>query len=360
MRTTLAMAMATGLLMLGCGGPAPASHHATGSGSSGSDASTGTTRGQVSGGGTNGQVMGSTAAASSSSSSSSSSTTTLSSTASSSGSTASTSTSGAGSVGSTSGTSSTSSASTGISSGSGSSGSSGGQCFGNGTFPGGGVPCCSGYTDASGYCADPPASSSTTSTSTSSTGGSGSTTGTTGATSTSGSTGASCSQACYSARGYHCENGVCVLNGNTGPIQVTLYWGTTLQSGGLRAREDVDLHMIDPGGCEIFYGNKTCGTGTLDLDSNAGCGNTDNPGSFGNDTENIIYMGTPAHGTYQVFADLWAGNCDGAGDPDPFTYRATVRYAGQTQVIQGVFHQSDANRNSHSGPGWAHILDFTY
>ena len=36
--------------------------------------------------------------------------------------------------------------------------------------------------------------------------------------------GPACPEWCAQARGYHCEDGECVLNGNNGPIQITLQW----------------------------------------------------------------------------------------------------------------------------------------
>lgn len=348
MRVTTMLALAAVIPALGCGGAPATAHHAVAATSSGSSTGPTSTSGspQVTTGST-GHGMAAATGASSAASSSSSSSSTSGSSANGSSST------GSGSVG---GATAGSSAA-----GSGSGSTTSANCYGNGSFPGGGVPCCSGYTDANGFCANPPASSSTASSG--STTGTGTSTGstTTSGGSTTGTTGASCPASCYQARGYHCENGQCVLNGGSGPIQVTLYWGTTLQAGGVRAREDLDLHLTDPSGCEIFYANRSCGSGSLDLDSNAGCGNTDNPGSFGNDTENIIYgaTATPAHGTYHVYVDDYTNGC-GPTDPDPFNYQVTVRFNGQSQVFSGAFHQSDADHNAHTPPGWVHITDFTY
>lgn len=152
------------------------------------------------------------------------------------------------------------------------------------------------------------------------------------------SRGPACPEWCSTARGYHCYNGECVLNGADGPLQVTLNW-----TNSPRAREDLDLHLVDPSGCEIYYGWRQCGAGSLDLDQNAACGNTDNAGGVGNDTENIIYEpgSTPPSGTYQVSVDNYADQCDGTG-PSPFSYTVTLRYHGQTHTYAGQFYQGTA------------------
>ena len=52
-----------------------------------------------------------------------------------------------------------------------------------------------------------------------------------------------------------------VIRVGTGDVQVTLSWDTD---------SDVDLHVVDPSGEEIFYGNRESASGgMLDLDSNA-------------------------------------------------------------------------------------------
>lgn len=49
----------------------------------------------------------------------------------------------------------------------------------------------------------------------------------------------------------------------TGDIQATLRWNNL---------NDLDLHVTDPSGNEIFFGNKSSPTGgLLDVDNNAGC-----------------------------------------------------------------------------------------
>jgi hypothetical protein len=161
--------------------------------------------------------------------------------------------------------------------------------------------------------------------------------------------GAMCTVDC--APGFHCAGGICALNGNQGPVQVTLRWNTD---------EDVDLHLREPkaggGFCEIYYGDRqgsNCGArGSLDLDSNAGC-SIDHV-----DIENIIYdpdAGAPS-GLYSVYVDHFA-NCDTATVYVPF--QVEVRVHNSRWGYCGAFFSG--------GPGWSdgagalggqHVLDF--
>lgn len=148
--------------------------------------------------------------------------------------------------------------------------------------------------------------------------------------------------------GYHCENGQCVLNGNTGPLQVTLRWNTN---------EDVDLHLIEPhgtGSCEIYYdapntssAPSSCGAvGSLDLDSEPAC-----PFPPDNiEVENIIYPpGLPApSGTYIVRVDHYQ-NCDSSLVEVPF--QIEIRINGQVTGLCGVFRPTDADWNTHGVAG---------
>lgn len=81
----------------------------------------------------------------------------------------------------------------------------------------------------------------------------------------------------------------------TGDVQVSLSWDVN---------SDVDLHVTEPSGEEIYWNNRTSAThGTLDLDSNAAC-NLD-----GRRNENVTWpTGTAPRGTYTVKVDLW-GAC---------------------------------------------------
>lgn len=85
---------------------------------------------------------------------------------------------------------------------------------------------------------------------------------------------------------------IALVTVGTGDVQVSLSWD---------AESDVDLHVIDPTGEEIYYGATESTTGgALDLDSNAGCI------IDGKKNENITWpAGTPRRGTYTVRVDYW-------------------------------------------------------
>ena len=103
-----------------------------------------------------------------------------------------------------------------------------------------------------------------------------------------------------------------------GDLQVSLSWNTDT---------DVDLHLVEPSGEEIYYGHKTSAAGgVLDLDSNAGC-NIDSI-----DNENITYENvTPPSGHYITRVDYW-DNCDVS---EQISYTLTINIRGTPQVHQG-------------------------
>ena len=113
--------------------------------------------------------------------------------------------------------------------------------------------------------------------------------------------------------------------GSGGRIQVSVSWDTP---------SDVDLHVIDPTGEEIYYGNSVGDTGgELDLDSNAGCGidgvNNENI-TWGDDTD-------PASGTYTVLVHYWSPCGQGTTN-----YIVTVRVEGEpTRTFSGTLTQDN-------------------
>jgi hypothetical protein len=109
----------------------------------------------------------------------------------------------------------------------------------------------------------------------------------------------------------------------SGDVQVTVAWDTGA---------DVDLHVVDPEGWEIYWGNRQSPSGgELDLDSNAACVG-DNVRN-----ENISWrVGTAPQGPYTVRVDYWS-SCDAPGT----NYTVVIHNEGQTYIHYGTF----------SGPG---------
>ncbi len=106
----------------------------------------------------------------------------------------------------------------------------------------------------------------------------------------------------------------------TGDVQVTLSWSS---------RNDLDLHVTDPMGEEIFYRhNASASKGVLDIDSNAGCSSnvSDQP------IENIYWpFGVAPDGTYKITV-VYYQNCT-ADVSTPFSVRVLVD--GQVQEFTG-------------------------
>ena len=109
-----------------------------------------------------------------------------------------------------------------------------------------------------------------------------------------------------------------------GDIQVNLSWNAPL---------DLDLHVVDPFGNEVYYGARngtpTSTGGSLDFDSNPGC-YIDN-----RDSENVSWpTGHAPSGTYTVRVDEYAG-CN-TTSPIPFTVTINARGIPQ-RVVTGIF-----------------------
>jgi len=98
----------------------------------------------------------------------------------------------------------------------------------------------------------------------------------------------------------------------TGDVQVTLQWG-----GGV----DLDLHVIDPSGAEIFYGARTSPTGgMLDQDALADCSGC---------VENIFWpSGGAPPGEYQVFVVNFTGGTE-------TSYSLDIRVGGEVIASPG-------------------------
>ena len=164
-------------------------------------------------------------------------------------------------------------------------------------------------------------------------------------------------------RGYGCISGVCVLNGQNGPVQVTLRWAKY---------EDLDLYVVVPlpqgGTCELYYGQtnqpppvlpipipiplpKPCGAQAwLDRDADAACKMPDQQ-----HVENVITPSSvqPTKGKYTVRANFFQSCLQSVEVP----YEVEVRANGQTRYFCGKFYQSSVN-GGNSGAGRV-VTEFT-
>jgi hypothetical protein len=97
------------------------------------------------------------------------------------------------------------------------------------------------------------------------------------------------------------------LNLGTGDVQVTVLWADG---------NDLDLHVVDPAGAEIYFSNPHSPSGgTLDHDDTAGCT------SSGTHAENVFWpTGAAPPGRYRVFVKNY-GSC---GSPSQYSLRVTV------------------------------------
>lgn len=102
-----------------------------------------------------------------------------------------------------------------------------------------------------------------------------------------------------------------------GDIQVSVTWDT---------EADVDLHVVDPSGNEIYFGNRTASGGELDIDANAACSTSN---IF---QENIGWpQGNAASGSYVVRVEYW----DACGAVET-NYVVTVSLRPGTPVVPGT------------------------
>lgn len=110
----------------------------------------------------------------------------------------------------------------------------------------------------------------------------------------------------------------------TGDVQVTLRWDTNA---------DLDLHVTDPAGQEIYFASPSSASGgQLDVDANGTC-EGDAP------VENIFWpTGSAPTGTYSVSVDYY-GACDSNG---PASYVVTILVNGQeVNSVSGTLSDGD-------------------
>ncbi len=139
--------------------------------------------------------------------------------------------------------------------------------------------------------------------------------------------GGSCAPGCINA-GDVCLGGSCqsCAVGCTGAdLLIAVQWSP---------ESDIDLHVVDPSGEEIFYGHRQCTSGgTLVRESNAAC-------QFDFVNTEIAYWPADAApaGTYHVFVDLWDDCNLGAA-----SYTVTVRSCGLDTHYTGTLQPEQAN-----------------
>jgi hypothetical protein len=125
-----------------------------------------------------------------------------------------------------------------------------------------------------------------------------------------------------------------IVKVKTGDVQVSISWDVD---------NDVDLHVVDPNGFEIYYGDQVSPEGgELDLDSNASCD------IDGVNNENILWpVGKAPAGTYTVRVDNYE-NCSNMA----VNYVVTVQKKGQTpQTFMGSFAADDPGDLGEDGAG---------
>lgn len=125
----------------------------------------------------------------------------------------------------------------------------------------------------------------------------------------------------------------------TGDLQISVAWD---------AFSDVDLHVIEPSGEEIFYDNRSSATqGQLDLDSNAACE------IDGVNNENVTWpQGSAPRGLYTVRVDYYLG----CGVPSS-NYVVTIQRGGAPETFRGTF--TGGGDGGHLGSGTT-VAQFTY
>ena len=103
-----------------------------------------------------------------------------------------------------------------------------------------------------------------------------------------------------------------VLNVGSGELQINLTWNSDA---------DLDLHLFEPDGTHIFFGNTmSAAGGELDLDANVGCGNVG--------VENIFYNQVPPVGQFRVAVDNFSACSQVTSE-----YVVTVSLPGQEPMV---------------------------
>jgi hypothetical protein len=135
-----------------------------------------------------------------------------------------------------------------------------------------------------------------------------------------------------------------IIQVGTGDVAVSLSWDQGINN-------DIDLHVVDPNGFEVYYGDPSSPEyGQLDLDSNASCADD------GVNNEHVVWpAGGAPRGSYTVRVDNFE-NCTGKA----VTYVVTVQRTGKpAQTFSGSFAASDPGDSGGAGEGVL-ITTFTF
>jgi hypothetical protein len=109
-----------------------------------------------------------------------------------------------------------------------------------------------------------------------------------------------------------------------GDPQFTLIWDSTA---------DIDLHVIEPGGKEIFWNDRKGNQGgELDIDNCEGYG-PENISWFKQDPDGSKHLGPSPPGEYRWFVSYYGGN---RGVPVSTKWKVRVKHAARTEVFQGT------------------------
>jgi len=120
------------------------------------------------------------------------------------------------------------------------------------------------------------------------------------------------------------------LGGATGEVVVTLVWET---------KDDLDLHLIEPSGEEIYYKHKRSRQGgTLDLDKNA-----EQTVLVTNPIENIYYASMPGTGKYRIEVVYYKKNTSVTSIP----YTVALNINGKTDLFQNILYREGQEHTLH-------------
>lgn len=110
------------------------------------------------------------------------------------------------------------------------------------------------------------------------------------------------------------------MPGQRGEVEIGLHWSNY---------NDLDLHVIDPSGEEIYYASPVSASGgELDVDANAGCSGNQTQDAW----EHVVWVQDPSAGEYKVQVKFF-DQCDGA--PMQSTFQVVVKIGTEESVYTG-------------------------